>query len=289
MEISTSIFFPIEVNIGPAIDNYNVIASQEPSEENENNYNVIASQEPSEENEKDEALSRPMNKKKIEHVTTNDDFCLDEKEENNDDLKRKQVDGLEVITGRFNASSSLFSSDCSCDAITILVVKSPPKFDYQTMSMDNKLLMEIESIGLSRELMVGALFFNTLVGSGHGSKQPNAVQKVDDDIDGLISDLENKYHEQVSRKTSVLDKLLKTTTEAKALQEKESKQDSVDKYTVLAYQKYMSASTKLAKKQALATVKQTLERCHEFETTGKSIFTDNESSPIMNLVNIVLN
>nr|GEY11485.1 hypothetical protein [Tanacetum cinerariifolium] len=129
--------------------------------------------------------------------------------------------------------------------------------------------------------MVGALFSNTLVGSGHGSKQPNVVQKVDDDIDGLINDLENK-------KTSLLDKLLKTTTEAKLLQEKESKQDSVDKHTVLAYRKYMScygpnaprgksASTKLAKKQALAIVKQTLERCQEFERTGKSSFTDNES------------
>ncbi|GJS58534.1 hypothetical protein Tco_0653318 [Tanacetum coccineum] len=151
--------------------------------------------------------------------------------------------------------------------------------DYQTMSMDNKLLLELQSIGLCPELMVGALFSNTL---------PNAVQKLDDDIDGLISDLGNKYHEQVSRKTSVLDKLLKTTTEAKALQEKESKQDSIDEQTVLAYQKYMScygpnapggrsAGTKLAKKEALANVKQTLERCQEFETTGKSCnsFMDN--------------
>ncbi|GJR75747.1 hypothetical protein Tco_0088112 [Tanacetum coccineum] len=88
--------------------------------------------------------------------------------------------------------------------------------DYQTMSKDNRLLMEIQSIGLCPQLMVGALFSNTLVGSGHGSKQPNVVQKVDDDIYGLISDLGNKYHEQ----TSVLDKHLKTTTEAKALQEK---------------------------------------------------------------------
>ncbi|GKD53334.1 hypothetical protein Tco_1286721 [Tanacetum coccineum] len=92
----------------------------------------------------------------------------------------------------------------------------------------------------------------------------------------------------MNRKTSVLDKLLKTTTEAKALQEKESKQDSVDEHTVLAYQKYMScygpnaprgrsAGTKLAKKEALANVKQTLERCQEFETTGKSSnsFKDN--------------
>nr|GEY02843.1 hypothetical protein [Tanacetum cinerariifolium] len=38
-----------------------------------------------------------------------------------------------------------------------------------------------------------------------------------------------------------------------------------------------SAGTKLVKKQALATVKQTLEQCNEFETTSKSNFTDNES------------
>nr|GEW44931.1 hypothetical protein [Tanacetum cinerariifolium] len=166
--------------------------------------------------------------------------------------------------------------------------------DYQTMSMDNELLIEIQSIRLCPELMVGAIFSNTLVGSGHGLKQVIFLQKVDDEIDGLISDFENKYHEQVSSKTSVIDKLLKTATEAKTLQEKESKQDSVDKHTVLAYQNYMScygpkalggksAGTKLMKKQALATVKQTLEQCHEFETTGKA------ASPIMNLVNVVLN
>nr|GEX16103.1 hypothetical protein [Tanacetum cinerariifolium] len=49
------------------------------------------------ENEEDEALSRPMKKKKIEHVTITDDFCSVEKEENNDGLKRKQVDGLEIL------------------------------------------------------------------------------------------------------------------------------------------------------------------------------------------------
>ncbi|GJW78439.1 zinc finger, CCHC-type containing protein [Tanacetum coccineum] len=101
--------------------------------------------------------------------------------------------------------------------------------DYQ--SMDNRLFMEIQSIELCPKLMVGALF---LIPWWVGSWV--TVQKVDDDIDGLISDLGNKYHEQVSRKTSVLNKLLKTTTEAKAHQGKESKQDSVDKHMVLAYQ-----------------------------------------------------
>ncbi|GKD68116.1 hypothetical protein Tco_1322206, partial [Tanacetum coccineum] len=40
--------------------------------------------------------------------------------------------------------------------------------DYHTMSMDNRLLLELQSIGLCLELMVGAFFSNTLVGSGHG-------------------------------------------------------------------------------------------------------------------------
>ncbi|PWA69821.1 hypothetical protein CTI12_AA281010 [Artemisia annua] len=139
--------------------------------------------------------------------------------------------------------------------------------DYHTMSMDSRILLELQGIGLSPKVM------------------PTVVQNKHDDIDALINDLGKKHHEQVSRKTSVLDKLLKTTTEAKALQEKESEQDSVDKHTVLAYEKYMScygpnapggksAGSKLAKQAALANVKQTLERCQEFETTGKSGFTE---------------
>ncbi|GJX32128.1 septin and tuftelin-interacting protein 1 homolog 1 [Tanacetum coccineum] len=71
--------------------------------------NVIASQQQSEENEEeDEALSRPLKKKKTEHVT-NDDFRLLEPnktimivKENQDDPKRKQLDGLEVITSALN-------------------------------------------------------------------------------------------------------------------------------------------------------------------------------------------
>ncbi|GKD56263.1 hypothetical protein Tco_1289650 [Tanacetum coccineum] len=84
--------------------------------------------------------------------------------------------------------------------------------DYHTMSMDNRLLLELES-GLCPKLMVGALFSNTLVGLGHGSKRK------------------------------------------------------------------WSAGTKLAKKEALANVKQTLERCQEFETTGNSFKDNVEDEP----------
>nr|GEY54308.1 hypothetical protein [Tanacetum cinerariifolium] len=170
--------------------------------------------------------------------------------------------------------------------------------DYQTMSMDNKLLIEIQSIRLCPELMeitcscfhgfVDKDLINLVIPDVRRYIIVLTVRKADDEIDKRINDLENKYHEQVSSKASMLDKLLKTATEAKALQEKESKQDSIDKHTVLAYQKYMSCygpkvlgcksvGTKLAKKQALATIKQILEHCHEFEMTSKISFTDNES------------
>nr|GEU90263.1 hypothetical protein [Tanacetum cinerariifolium] len=91
------IFLPIEVNTCPA---NNLLTTNI----------VIASQEPYEENEEDEALSRPMKKKKIEHVTNNNDFYLVEIEENNDDLKRKQVDGLEHLQKAYNTNKAAFKA-----------------------------------------------------------------------------------------------------------------------------------------------------------------------------------
>ncbi|XP_024979408.1 uncharacterized protein LOC112516548 isoform X2 [Cynara cardunculus var. scolymus] len=141
------------------------------------------------------------------------------------------------------------------------------EYHYGNMSMNEKLLLEIQSIGLYPELV------------------PDLAHTGDEDIGEDISDLERKHHEQVLRKKSLLDKLLKSATEARELQEKEFQQHSLDKLIGMAYQKYMScwgpnapvgksASSKLAKQTALAFVKRTLERCQEFETTGKSCFTE---------------
>lgn len=141
------------------------------------------------------------------------------------------------------------------------------EYQYSNMSINEKLLLEIQSIGLYPEPV------------------PDLAQTGEDDINGDISRLEENYHEQVSRKKSLLDKLLKSTCEARELQEKEFERHSLDKLVGMAYQKYMScwgpnapggksASSKMAKQAALAFVKRTLERCQEYEVTGRSCFTE---------------
>ncbi|XP_076920376.1 uncharacterized protein LOC143581486 [Bidens hawaiensis] len=128
-------------------------------------------------------------------------------------------------------------------------------------SVDERLLTEIHSLGLYPEHV------------------PDLVHTGDDDISKDISRLEAKHHQQVYRKKSLFDKLLRSTEETIALQEKEFEQLSLEKLTRMAYQKYMSCyskstSSKMAKQSALDFVKRTLNRCHEFETTGKSCFSE---------------
>jgi hypothetical protein len=135
-------------------------------------------------------------------------------------------------------------------------------YQYANMSIDERVLMEIQSIGLYPEPVIS-----------------------DEEISGDINKLEDEYRQQVCKKKSLLDKLLKSTSKIREQQEKEFERNALDKLAEMAYQKYMScwgpnatgvkgASGKIAKQAALAFVKRTLERCQEFEETGKSCFND---------------
>ncbi|KAL1805221.1 hypothetical protein ACET3Z_028289 [Daucus carota] len=138
-------------------------------------------------------------------------------------------------------------------------------FQYNKMSINERALLEIQSIGLSPEPV------------------PDLAQTGDDEISRDIKKLEDKYQEQVCRRKDFLDKLLKSSIESRELQEKELERSALEKLVGMAYQKYMScwgpnapggksASGKMAKQAALAFVKRTLARCVEFEVTGKSCF-----------------
>ncbi|KAG8657073.1 hypothetical protein MANES_03G036800v8 [Manihot esculenta] len=140
------------------------------------------------------------------------------------------------------------------------------EFQYDDMQINEKLLLEVQSVGIFPESM------------------PD-MQMEDDGISGEILSLEDKYHGQVSKKKGLLDKLLKSVSGAKELQEKEFEERAHDKLVAMAYEKYMacccpsagggkSSSNKMAKQAALAFVKRTLERCHKFEDTGKSCFSE---------------
>ncbi|CAB4318576.1 unnamed protein product [Prunus armeniaca] len=138
---------------------------------------------------------------------------------------------------------------------------------YANMHINEKLLLEVNSIGIFPEL------------------EPDMTQTGDEGISEEIRKLEEKYHEQVSNKKGLLDKLLESASEKEEFREKELEQRALDKLVGMAYEKYMSCwgpnatggkstSNKMAKQAALAFVKRTLERCRKFEDTGKSCFSE---------------
>ncbi|XP_022960944.1 uncharacterized protein LOC111461594 isoform X2 [Cucurbita moschata] len=141
------------------------------------------------------------------------------------------------------------------------------ELQYDGMPLNEKLLLEIQSIGIFPDSV------------------PEMLQLDEEEITNDIRLLEEKKNELVSRKNSLLDKLLQSALATKQLQEKEFERLAMDKLVAMAYGKYMackvsnassgkSSSNKMAKQAALAFVKRTLNRCHKFEDTGKSFFSE---------------
>ncbi|KAJ1400690.1 hypothetical protein SESBI_29381 [Sesbania bispinosa] len=138
---------------------------------------------------------------------------------------------------------------------------------YDSLDINDKLLLELQSIGLSPEPV------------------PEMLQADDEGILEDITRLEELYQGQISKEKGLLDGLLKSASVAKELQEKDFDQRALEKLVVMAYEKYMACwgpspsggkntSNKMAKQAALGFVKRTLERCHQFEDTGKSCFSE---------------
>ncbi|XP_027330390.1 uncharacterized protein LOC113846392 isoform X2 [Abrus precatorius] len=141
------------------------------------------------------------------------------------------------------------------------------ELQYDNLDINDKLLLELQSIGIAPEPV------------------PEMVQADDEAILEDITRLEELYQRQISKKKSLLDGLLKSASVEKELQEKDFEQHALDKLVIMAYEKYMAcwgptpsggknSSNKMAKQAALGFVKRTLERCHQFEDTGKSCFSE---------------
>ncbi|KAF5743069.1 hypothetical protein HS088_TW09G01131 [Tripterygium wilfordii] len=142
-----------------------------------------------------------------------------------------------------------------------------PEVLYDNMNMNEKLYLELQSIGIFPEIT-----------SDRGQTRTEGIS-----LD--ISKLEEEYHVRISTNKILLSSLIKSASETKELQEKEFERHAHDKLVTMAYQKYMTcwgpnatggknSSSKMAKQSALAFVKRTLERCHKFEDTGKSCFSE---------------
>ncbi|CAJ2649915.1 unnamed protein product [Trifolium pratense] len=142
------------------------------------------------------------------------------------------------------------------------------ELQYNSMGINDKLLLELQSIGLDLEPV------------------PEMVQEDDEAILEDITRLDELHQEQVSKKKNLLDGLLKSASAAKELQEKDFDQRALDQLVVTAYEKYTacrgssasggknSSNNKMVKQAASAFVKWTLEQYHQFEDTGKSCFSE---------------
>ncbi|XP_073278136.1 uncharacterized protein [Primulina huaijiensis] len=144
----------------------------------------------------------------------------------------------------------------------VLLGTTYSEYQYYSMPTDEQLLVEFHSIGIYPDLVNG-----------------------DDGINEDVGKMDHEHQEQVSKKKRLLGKLLTSTSEAKELQEKEFEGHALENLVAMAYTKYRnlwgsnvhgmkSATGKMAKQAALAFVKRTLERCQEFEATGKSCFDE---------------
>ncbi|KAJ0987648.1 hypothetical protein J5N97_006004 [Dioscorea zingiberensis] len=140
------------------------------------------------------------------------------------------------------------------------------EFEYNQMSIDDRILLELSEIGL------------------HPEPVPDLTQSEEEDIMEGISNLEEMLHKQVMKMKSLLLKLEKTVTEAKEDQDRKLECIALDTLVGLAYNKYMAcwgpsatgskSMNKNMKHATLAFVKRTLARCQKFEKTGTSCFNE---------------
>ncbi|ESW10694.1 hypothetical protein PHAVU_009G230000 [Phaseolus vulgaris] len=165
-----------------------------------------------------------------------------------------ESDKVDIQSTGLNSSQNMPTLTCS-------------ELQYATLGMNEKLLLELQSIGISPESV------------------PEMLQANDEGICEDITRLEEQYQGQMFKRNCLLDGLLKSASVTKEVQEKDFEQNALDKLLMMAYEKYMAcwgpsssggknASNKMAKQAALGFVKRTLDRCQQFEDTGKSCFSE---------------
>ncbi|CAN6340356.1 unnamed protein product [Urochloa humidicola] len=146
---------------------------------------------------------------------------------------------------------------------------SPYEYQYGQMSVEDKILIELQSIGICPEAV------------------PKLEDGEDEDINKMISELRKRLHDQVNQKKCRLHKLDKSIQDTKDLEERSLEQHAMNKLVERAYRKLKGgrvgsshkagvskSANKAAKQIALAFAKRTLARCQKFDETGKSCFSE---------------
>ncbi|XP_062083040.1 uncharacterized protein LOC133789279 [Humulus lupulus] len=140
----------------------------------------------------------------------------------------------------------------------------PSDCQYQSMSVNDKILLELQSIGLSPEILPDLT---------------EGEEVINDDI----MELKEQLHEQVARKKRNMGIIDKAVQKGRDVERRKIEQVAMDKLIEMAYRKRTAfrgnnaskgAVRKVPKQVASAFVKRTLNRCLNFEEHGKSCFSD---------------
>ncbi|GAB2218097.1 hypothetical protein Droror1_Dr00001315 [Drosera rotundifolia] len=170
-----------------------------------------------------------------------------------------QFAGIQNSGTSFNFGRSVNGLLSEADTMPNMV---SPDSQYDSLSIDERLLLEIHGIGIYPEQL--------------------EVKGADnDEISQDIRKLAGTYLGQVSRKKSFINKLSKLASETRENQEKECEQSALDELVMMAYGKYMgwdssstgkSNTSKAVRQAALPFVRRVLDNYRRFDATGVSCF-----------------
>ncbi|XP_052198916.1 uncharacterized protein LOC127806014 isoform X2 [Diospyros lotus] len=142
---------------------------------------------------------------------------------------------------------------------------SPFDSQYEKMCVEDKLLLELQSIGIYLETV------------------PDLDDTEDETIDQEMVQLKNGLHLQIDKKKAYLDKVHKAVEQKKEAEARELEQVAMDKLVELAHKKLLATRgsiaskygiAKVSKQVALAFAKRTLVRCQAFEDSGTGCFNE---------------
>ncbi|CAN8300999.1 unnamed protein product [Cochlearia groenlandica] len=131
---------------------------------------------------------------------------------------------------------------------------------YQLMSLDERLLIELQSIGVFPESM------------------PDLVEET---TSTNVMELKEGIYQQIRDKKKKLEKLNMTIQKRKDIEKRKIEHLAMDHLVETAHRKRMACRgskplkvQKVTRQVALAFIRRTLSRCRKFEETGLSCFTD---------------
>ncbi|XP_019428234.1 PREDICTED: uncharacterized protein LOC109336227 isoform X1 [Lupinus angustifolius] len=136
---------------------------------------------------------------------------------------------------------------------------------FEQMSMEDKLLLELQSVGLYPEPV------------------PDLADEDCEAINQDIIQLQKGLHEQVTKKKEYFMKLIQAVEQGREEEQRALQEIAMNKLVELAYKKKLATRgssaarngiPKVSRPIALAFMKRTLARCRDFEESGRSCFLE---------------